>query len=93
MDSYNGYQVFCDKPTLAHTMFSKFKLTETASPEDSHIWEGRGAETGIVYNDGSANTFSYTDENFEAIPTGCYYTTIFHFVDGTTIMTPVKQKQ
>lgn len=93
MDSYNGYQVFCDKPTLAHTMFSKFKLTETSSPQDSHIWEGRGAETGIVYNDGSANTFSYTDENFEAIPSGCYYTTIFHFVDGTIIMTPVKQKQ
>ena len=89
MDSYNGYQVFCDKPVFAHTMYSKFKFTETYSAEDSHIWEGRAAETGIVY---SETTFSYTDENFEDIPTGCYYTTIFHFVDGTTVMTPVKQK-
>lgn len=92
MDSLNGYQVFCDKPVFAHTMFSKFKLTETNTVADSHTWEGRGAETGIVYNDASAGTFSYTDENFEAIPAGCYYTTIFHFVDGTTVMTPVKQK-
>ena len=88
MDSLNGYQVFCDKPVLAHTMYSKFKFTET----DSHTWEGRGVETGLVYNDASAGTFSYTDENYEDIPEGCYYTTIFHFVDGTTIMSPVKQK-
>ena len=73
MDSYNGYQVFCDKPVLAHTMFSKFKLTETNTVADSHVWEGRAAETGLVYNDASAGTFSYTDENFEAIPAGCYY--------------------
>ena len=92
MDSYNGYQVFCDKPVLAHTLFSKFKLTETNTVADSHIWEGRAAETGLVYNDATAGTFSYTDENYEDIPESCYYTTIFHFVDGTTVMTPVKQK-
>ena len=73
-------------------MYSKFKFTETNSAEDSHIWEGRGVETGLIYNDASTGSFSYTDENFEAIPAGCYYTTIFHFVDGTTVMTPVKQK-
>ncbi len=92
MDSLNGYQVFCDKPVFAHTMFSKFKLTETNTVADSHTWEGRGAETGLVYNDASAGNFSYTDENYEDIPESCYYTTIFHFVDGTTVMTPVKQK-
>ncbi len=92
MNAYNGYQIFCDKPVLAHTMYSKFKLTETSNPEDSHIWEGRGAETGLVYNDGTTTTFSYTDDELTEIPEGCYYTTIFHFVDGTTIMTPVKQK-
>ena len=92
IESLNGYQVFLDKPVLAHTMYSKFKFTETNSAEDSHIWEGRGVETGLIYNDASTGSFSYTDENFEAIPAGCYYTTIFHFVDGTTVMTPVKQK-
>ena len=91
MESYGGYQVFCDKPVLAHTMYSKFKFTETYTVEDAPIWEGRGVETGLVYNDGTT-TFSYTDENYEDIPEGCYYTTIFHFVDGTTIMSPVKQK-
>ena len=93
MDSYNGYQVFCEKPAFGHTLYSKFKLTETCTLEDSHIWEGRGAETGIVYSDGSAGTFSYTTENFAGIPDDCYYTTIFHFADGSTVMTPVKQKK
>ena len=92
MNAYNGYQIFCDKPVFVHTMYSKFKFTETYSAEDSHIWEGRAAETGIVYSDGSANTFSYTEDELTDIPDGCYYTTIFHFVDGTTVMTPVKQK-
>ena len=92
MDAYNGYQVFCDKPVFAHTMYSKFKLTEGSSAADSHVWEGRGVETGLVYNDGTATTFSYTDSQLTEIPEGCYYTTIFHFVDGTSIMTPVKQK-
>ena len=91
MDAYNGYQIFCDKPVFGHTMYSNFKFTETAGVEDSHVWEGRGVETGLVYNDGTTLTFSYGRDMLEEIPEGCYYTTIFHFADGSTVMTPVKQ--
>ena len=36
---------------------------------------------------------NYDLSNLSEIPSGCWYTTILHFVDGTVLMTDIKQKQ
>ena len=36
---------------------------------------------------------TYGSENFKPVPKGFWYTTIFHFADGSTAMTDIKQKQ
>ena len=89
MDLQNGLQVFCDLSTFIHTMYSPVKLTETNTVSDIGVWESKGMETGIKIK--SAN-FTYGSENLSEIPTGWYYTTVVHFMDGTTLMSEVKQK-
>ena len=86
----NGYHVFCDAPCFVHTMYSTAQFTQTNTPDDAAEWEARGLETGIVSSYGY--NFTYTDDNLASIPTGYYYTTIVHFVDGTVLMSEVMQK-
>ena len=85
----NGMQVLCSSPTLAHTMYCSRKLSDGTSAEDIAIWENMAMETGIVEK---SSNFTYSNDNYDAIPSGYYYTTIVHFADGTTLMTEVKQK-
>ena len=90
----NGLQIFTDKPCFVHTRFCSKNLTEPGdlSKTAAYEWETLAQETGLVYNDGSASTFTYTAENLTDVPTGYYYTTICHFADGTVLMSEVKQK-
>ena len=89
IECLTGYHVYCDYPVLCHTMYCSKKLTETSEASDVAIWETKGMETGFMVKSGD---YSYTSENYRDIPAGYYYTTIFHFADGETIMTPIKQK-
>ena len=86
----NGYQVFCDAPCLVHTMYCSKKLSETTTEADIYEWESRAIETGVMTND---HDFTYKDELLSDIKPGMYYTTIFHFADGTVYMTDVQQMQ
>ena len=36
---------------------------------------------------------NYGLDKLKYVPEGAYYTTIFHFADGTVVMTDIKQKQ
>lgn len=94
MPMANGWQIFNDKPCFVHTRYCSKNLTEPGdlSKDAAYEWEARAQETGIVYNDGSTMTFSYTDDNLAGVPSGYYYTTICHFADGTVVMSEVKQK-
>lgn len=85
----NGMQVLCSSPTLVHTMYCSRKLSDGTSAEDIATWENMAMETGIVEK---SSNFTYGNDNYDAIPSGYYYTTIVHFADGTTLMTEVKQK-
>ena len=89
MELQNGLQVFCDQSTFAHTLYSTKKLTETNTAADITKWENKGTETGIKI---STTNFTYGTENLSGVPSGCYYTTVVHFRDGTKLMTEVKQK-
>ena len=90
LNGYNGYQVFCDRPVFVHTMFSPDKLTDSTESENAlQIWESKGAETGRVVNN---SNFTYAKDKYNEIPSGWYYTTIFHFADGDVIMTDIQQK-
>ncbi len=85
----NGLQVYCDAPTLAHTLYCSKKLSETATENDIAVWENKGIETGIVVHD---SDFTYGNDKYADIPSGYYYTTVVHFADGSKAMTEVKQK-
>ena len=85
----NGYEVFADAPVLAHTLWCYVKLTDTNTKDDVQIWLNKGMETGVIQSDES---LTYTYDNYNDIPEGAWYTTVFHFVDGTVLMTEVKQK-
>ena len=95
MPMANGWQIFNDKPCFVHTRYCSKNLTEPGnlSKDAAYEWEARAQETGIVYNDGTTMTFSYTNDNLDGIPSGYYYTTICHFADGTVVMSEVKQKE
>ena len=80
------------------------KLTETTDVENARgIWESKGVETGVAFIDMhpasqyleeepllGSGTYKYS--NYDSIPDGAYYTTIFHFADGGSVMTNIKQK-
>lgn len=85
----NKYKVLCDNSVFAHTMYCSKKLTETTTEYDLALWETKGLETGIVIQD---SDFYYTNDNYDDIPDGYYYTTVFHFADGFAQMTDIKQK-
>ena len=36
---------------------------------------------------------NYGLDKLKYVPEGAYYTTIFHFADGTIVMTEIKQKE
>ena len=84
----NGYQVFCDAPCFVHTMYCSKKLSETTTMADIYEWESRGIETGVMTNN---HDFTYKNELLSDIKQDMYYTTIFHFANGTTYMTEVQQ--
>lgn len=108
-EGLNGYVVYSDRPVLAHTMFSMEKLTDSKNDKDAAlIWENEGAETGLTVVNPyviESNNQPYIIPNTETlignygldklkyVPEGAYYTTIFHFADGTVVMTDIKQKQ
>ena len=89
IEGAGGIQVFCDNPVLAHTMYCSKQLTQNNTKADAVVWENKGIETGLVFE---SSNFTYGAENYDEIPAGCYYTTIIHFADGTTLMSEVKQK-
>ncbi len=96
MPMANGWQIFVDKPAFVHTLYCSKNLTQTGNfttAEAALEWETRAQETGLVYNDGTGITFSYTDENLAGVPEDYYYTTICHYADGTVVMSEVKQKE
>ncbi|MCR4900675.1 MAG: hypothetical protein K5907_07670, partial [Treponema sp.] len=88
----NGYQIYADKPSFVHIRCCPKLLTTGKTAADIDEWEARGMELGIVYNNGSNGSYTYSDTNFEAVPSGWYYTTIVHFADGSAIMSDVQQK-
>ena len=94
LQTANGWQIFSDKPCFVHTRWCSKNLTAAGnlSRDAAYEWEARAQEAGIVYNDGSSTTFSYTNDNLAEVPGGAYYTTICHFADGTVLMSEVKQK-
>lgn len=73
-----------DSPCMAHTFYCSTNLGD-----ELEEWLYYGMETSLKMNYGS---FTYTPDNYDAIPQGKYYTTIIHFADGTMTMTDVKQK-
>lgn len=81
----NGVQVFADNPVLVHTYYCSSDLGD-----DPDMWLNHGLEVGIVQKKGS---FTYTNKNLSEVPSGKYYVTIAHFVDGTTLMTEVSKKK
>ena len=107
VEGINGIQVYCDNKVLAHTMYSKTKLTDSKYVKNAaSIWENKGAETGLriinnapcEYNDEGlllkpVKMLTYSASNYDFVPTGYYYTTIFHFANGSVAMTDIKQKQ
>lgn len=96
IEARNGYQVYADNSVFAHTMYCKDKLTETTEPEDALIWEAKGYETGLFAIKASEiclGSFTYSNSNLNKVTPGWYYTTIFHFADGTIVMTEIKQKE
>lgn len=82
-----GINIFADQPCFAHTMYSK--KNQGNKPE---YWFRLGVaqETGLVMK---KKSFTYTYDNLDEVPEGCYYTTIIHFADGTMMMTPVQLMQ
>ena len=85
----NGVSIFCDYPVFAHTMYYPKKLTEGKTAKDIAMWENKGAEISLKFEN---SDFTYGSENYKDIPSGYYYTTVVHFADGTTVMSDVKQK-
>ena len=81
----SGINIFADQPCFAHIMYSTRNLGNMAE-----TWLDEGLETAPVMKQKSF-TYSYT--NAEKVPSGCYYTTVVHFADGTYVMSGVKQKQ
>lgn len=72
-----------DDPT-----FESFVIQE-ANPEIP----GSQTEYGYHLVDaGDTTNATYDLSHYDSIPTGCWYTTILHFVDGTVLMTDIKQK-
>ena len=59
---------------------SHYEVGEGIELPDTNSWHNVGIET-------------YGSENLDLIPKGYYYTTIFHFADGSTAMTEIKQKK
>ena len=89
MEGLNGLSVLCDKSTFAHTLYCSKKLSDGTDESDIALWENKAMETGVMF---ASTNFTYGKDKYKEIPAGCYYTTIIHFADGTTIMTDVKQK-
>ena len=79
-----GINILADRPCFAHTMYCPRNL---GNKEEA--WLIGGLETGLMMEDSS---FTYSYDNTSGVPAGYYYTTVVHFADGTTLMTPVKQK-
>ena len=102
LDGLNGIQIFSNNSVLVHTMYSDSKLTDSKYTKNAiTTWETKGAETGLKtyqcpVNESTGNNetlnVTYGLNNLDNIPTGCWYTTIVHFADGTTVMTDIKQK-
>ena len=89
MEGLNGLSILCDKSTFAHTLYCSKKLSDGTDESDIALWENKAMETGVMF---ASTNFTYGKDKYKEIPAGCYYTTIIHFADGTTIMTDVKQK-
>ena len=79
-----GYDISADQPCFVHTMYCPFNLGDHAQD-----WLNSGYETGLVMKNKS---FTYSYDNASEVPGGYYYTTVVHFADGSTFMTPVQQK-
>ncbi|MEE3314411.1 MAG: hypothetical protein VZR56_09665, partial [Treponema sp.] len=86
----NGVQVYCDAPTLVHTLYSTVKISDGSEDEDIRLWENKGMEVSIKT---ASQTFTYDRSNYQRVPKGCWYTTIAHFADGSKTMTEPSLKR
>ena len=86
----NGVQVYCDAPTLVHTLYSTVKISDGSEDEDIRLWESKGMEVSIKT---ASQTFTYDRSNYQKVPKGCWYTTIAHFADGSKTMTEPSLKR
>lgn len=57
-------------------------------PDSAFYNPGQTATSGT-----EVGSETYDNDRLSMIPAGAYYTTIFHFADGTVIMSDIKQKQ
>lgn len=62
-----------------HSIFA-YNSEDLSTLPNADSWHVIGSET-------------YGNENLNAVPKGFWYTTIFHFADGSTAMTDIRQKQ
>ena len=86
----NGVQVYCDAPTLVHTLYSTVKISDGSEDEDIRLWESKGMEVSIKT---ASQTFTYDRSNYQKVPKGCWYTTVAHFADGSKTMTEPSLKR
>ncbi len=66
-------------------------INEDESHSQYEVGDGISSPNPELWHDVAIET--YSDENLKSIPKGYYYTTIFHFADGSTAMTDIKQKK
>lgn len=83
LEGLNGVTVLCDKPAFIHTL-----ICSVSYEDDIKMWETRGIDVGVK---SASSSFDFTIP-YDKIPDGYYYTTIVHYADGYSLMTPVKQK-
>ena len=65
-------------------------VIQAANPDDP---DSQTSYETLLVDAGDTTNANYDLSHFDDIPIGCWYTTIIHFVDGTVIMTDIKQKQ
>ncbi|MBR5402193.1 MAG: hypothetical protein IK102_10330 [Treponema sp.] len=78
-----GIEIISSSPCMAETLYCSTNLGTEAKE-----WVNKAIVAGV---DQGTSSFTYK-EPLDKIPSGKYYTTIIHFVDGSMLMLPVKVK-
>ncbi len=92
------HTMYCRKKLTETTTDYDLTLWETKAEETGIFVHGRPADIEPNQEGYDENYYEnhsdvyYTFDNYDDIPDGYYYTTIFHFADGYAYMTDIKQK-